>query len=178
MAELIRAEARATLWRWREVIAGGGLCALGSQGALSYGLMVWAGWLCILLGVAAIITGIPRALFRGSADGPGIVELDEGQVRYMGPFSGADMSLDTVMVIAMDGAHAAPRWILTNAFQERITIPTGATGADLLFDAFTALPGFRMERALSALRAPEAAIITIWRRPNAAVDTAGFSPQA
>lgn len=176
MAELIRAEARAALWRWREVIAGGLCGGLGLRGVQSFGLWVWLGWGALALGAVLILTGVPRARFRARGRGPGLVEVDELQLRYMGPFSGGEMALDTVMVVALGRMAGAPGWVLTNAFGERITIPVEATGADSLFDAFSALPGFRMERALSAIGAGHAEVVTIWRRPHAAVDTTGISP--
>lgn len=176
MRNVIRPEARAALWHWREVIAAIAICALGLRGVQSFGIWVWLGWAGLMLGAGLAWTGFQRARFRVRGSGVGVVEVDEWQLRYMGPFGGAEMALDTMMVVALDRRVAPARWVLTNAFGERITIPSAAAGAEALFDAFSVLPGFPMERALAAMAGKGDEVITIWRRSNAAVDTGRISP--
>lgn len=175
---MIRKEARATLARYAEALIALPVIALGLRGLTSYGLWVWLGGALTLIGAALLLTGLQRARFRRTAQGPGLVEVDEHQIRYLGPLTGGAVDLDTLVVIALDPSGKPLHWHLTTALGDTLAIPVTARGAEGLFDAFTALPGFGTEAMLRALNHPPARRVAIWRHPNAAVDTARFSPQA
>lgn len=174
---MIRGAALRSLTRWRDLLVALPVVCVGVMGLLHYSyLYKILGGICIIIGLMLVRTGVQRARLRGAAPAAGVVHLDEGQVTYLAPFGGGAVALDTIMVITyLPGAH--PYWRLTTAMGEALSIPTGAHNSDLLLDAFAALPGFRSDRMIAALRAPDTDVITIWRRANAVIDTTRISPQ-
>jgi apolipoprotein N-acyltransferase len=61
----LRPEARAALWRWREVLVGVGLMAIGLWWALTtIGLLHWLGYVLLVLAAAILAAGLQRARFR------------------------------------------------------------------------------------------------------------------
>jgi hypothetical protein len=60
----VRPEARAALWRLREVLAAGALGALGLYWLTSRGLVAGLGAVCLLAAVALAVVGVQRARFR------------------------------------------------------------------------------------------------------------------
>lgn len=82
----VRPEARAALWRWREVLVGLVVAAIGLWWALAaHGLVQWVGGAVLLTGLALILLGIQRGRFRTGTGGPGVVRVDEGLITYFGP---------------------------------------------------------------------------------------------
>ncbi|PIE10195.1 MAG: hypothetical protein CSA72_09335 [Rhodobacterales bacterium] len=171
---MIRPEARATLWRWREALAALPLLALGVRWALSTGLMPWLGGLTLALGLFLLFTGLQRARFRHGSGGAGVVETDERQLSYLSAHGGAALAFDTISAVMLIPGDPV-QWQLSARTGERLTIPSDATGADQLFDAFAALPGFPTEQMLRLLAHPPEAAVTIWRRGPPPVDSAGNS---
>lgn len=160
-----RPEAKATLWRWREVLAGLGLAVLAlwwlaqARGVLGYIAPV------MLVGAGALImVGLQRGRFRGASGGLGTVQVDEGEVTYYGPLSGGSVSLRELQRLTLDGAQRPPHWRLDQPHQPPLMIPVDADGADALFDAFAALPGLKTERMLAQMRANPDAAVLIWER--------------
>lgn len=85
----IRPEVTALVTRWREVIAGVGLIALGAYWMMDVGgLLAWVGLVLVIAGAALCVIGVQRLRFRSTGRGPGVVLVDEGEVTYMGPLSG------------------------------------------------------------------------------------------
>ncbi|KQI68246.1 hypothetical protein AN189_10465 [Loktanella sp. 3ANDIMAR09] len=168
MAQFIRPQARAALWRWREVFAALGLVLLGLWWAQSFGVVRWLGWALVLIGVALALAGVQRARFRQDGQGPGIVALDEGRLVYMGPLTGGAMDVADLIRLELEPqALPAPHWILTGAGGQRLEIPVNAEGSEQLFDVFAALPGIKTQAMLDVLaRTPDARIV-VWqaRRP-------------
>lgn len=164
----IRPEARAGLWRIREMLAGGGLTALGSYWALGFGLLSYIGYAVAAFGVALTIIGWQRFRFRGAGGGPGVVRVDEGQIAYFGPLTGGVVALSELEVVSLDGAVLPQHWILTTNTGETLQIPVNAEGVEALFDVFTALPGMRTERMLAELRAEASASKVLWQRRETA----------
>lgn len=169
MADFLRPEARAALWRWREALTGAGVIAFGfwwGVGAAS--LVQWIGWAVVVLGVALALAGIQRARFRTGAGGPGIVQVDERRLSYFGPLTGGIIDMDDLIRLELDPqALPAPHWILSGQGGQRIAIPINANGADALFDLFASLPGIRTAQMLAAMEHAPKARITIWDRPPA-----------
>ncbi|MEX0311299.1 MAG: hypothetical protein AB3N17_13770 [Tateyamaria sp.] len=160
-----RPEAKATLWRWREVLAGLGLAVLAlwwlaqARGVLGYIAPV------MLVGAGALImVGLQRGRFRGAGGGLGTVQVDEGEVTYYGPLSGGSVSLRELQRLTLDGAQRPAHWRLDQPHQPPLMIPVDADGADALFDAFAALPGLKTERMLAQMRADPDAAVLIWER--------------
>ena len=89
-----RPEAKAALWRWREVLAAAALVLVGLWWIMGPGrLLALPGWALVLAGVALCVVGVQRARFRGPGDGPGAVQVDEGQIAYFGPLTGGVVAI-------------------------------------------------------------------------------------
>ena len=98
----VRPEARAALWRWREVRRRAGWPRSGCGGL---------GWrdpaLAGIRGAAdaqAVLTimGVQRARFRHGGGGPGVVRVDEGQVAYFGPLTGGVVAIRDLDSLTLD----------------------------------------------------------------------------
>ena len=161
----IRPELRRNLNRWREVIVA--IAAVG-LGALIYGM---GGILFAVLGLAAAgfgLAGLWVALrrMRFAADGsaPGLVEIDEGRITYLGPYGGGVAELDLLSRVLINHDTAQPGWVLHSADGSVLTVPLGADGAEALFDALSALPGFSPGAALRARADLSGRQIPVWQR--------------
>ncbi len=162
---MIRPEAKAQLMRWREVLAGVAAVALGAWwlGGGSKLLLLPAAVL-LVAGAALIWVGVQRARFRGEGQGPGSVDVDEGQITYFGPLTGGAVALRELNRVTLDPSLHPAHWRLSQDSAPELMIPVNADGAERLFDAFATLPGLRMEQALAALKTKEKHPIVIWRR--------------
>ncbi|MEP4196862.1 MAG: hypothetical protein ABJL99_14640 [Aliishimia sp.] len=171
MNQFIRPEVQLMLWRWREVLAGGGLAVLGLWWIfVSGGLLSWLGIAALVLAGALIFMGIQRGRFRGASGGLGSVDVDEGQVTYFGPMTGGVMPLREMDALALIRISQSPHWRLSSG-DTHLHIPIDADGTDDLFDAFSSLPGLKTERMLSILKDRAAQDTVIWQR-----DLRGNSP--
>lgn len=164
----IRPEARAALWRWREVLVGLGVVLIGVWWVSSGGAVVqWIGVALSLAGSAFIAAGLQRGRFRGANDGPGVVRTDEGQIAYFGPLTGGAVALSEITKLAYDPTGRPAHWVLTQPGQPNLHIPVTADGAEALFDAFTSLPGLRPEELIRIQKQPAATPTVLWTRPTA-----------
>ena len=113
----IRPEAKAVLWRWREVLAGLAVAALGLLWATGpRGLLGLVGWVLVAAGVVLVVTGVQRLRFRRTESGPGLVEVDEGKITYFGPLSGGSVAardLEDYERIHKTNTHSVCRSIRT-----------------------------------------------------------------
>lgn len=162
----VRPEARAQLWRLREILSGTILGALGLWLALGQGLAAWLGYAVMLIAAGLVVVGIQRARFRIGGGGPGVVAIDEGQVAYFGPLSGGVVALADLERLTLDPAGSPAHWRLDSGAQPTLYIPVNAEGADQLFDAFAALPGMRTEYMLATLRGGSTRATVIWEKPS------------
>ncbi|APG48437.1 hypothetical protein [Phaeobacter porticola] len=161
----IRPEARVALWRWREMLAATLLIILGLSWALgAYGIQALAGWGILGLGVVIAVIGAQRMRFRLGGGGPGIVQVDEGQIAYFGPLTGGAVAVSELERLTLDHAARPPHWLLDQPGQAALAIPVNATNTDALFDAFATLPGLRMERMLAELHKSGVHQVVIWER--------------
>jgi hypothetical protein len=165
----IRPELRTHLRRWREALAGGAVAILGLWWLLgSGGVVALVGAVLLLAGGTLVAAGVQRGRFRRGGDGPGVVQLDEGQLSYFGPLSGGIVAVAQLTEVALDPrAHPSPVWVLHGAAEGPIHVPVDAAGAEALFDVFASLPGIRTERIVAALARPPTAPVTLWRRAGA-----------
>ena len=161
----IRPEARTAIWRWREVLIGATVAALGLYWVLGPGLLLgWVGWVLIFAGLALGVVGLQRARFRAGSDGPGVVTVDEGQIAYFGPLTGGAVAVSEIERLTLDPTAKPAHWALDQPGQPTLFIPVNATGAEALFDMFAALPGLKTERMLWALKGQRAHPVVIWER--------------
>ncbi len=160
-----RPEAKAALWRWREVLIAAGLALLGLWWIMGPGrLLALPGWALVFAAGALAMVGLQRARFRGPDDGLGAVQVVEGQVSYFGPLSGGVVALTALERLSLDATMSPAHWRLDASGQDAVLIPVNAAGSDALFDAFATLPGLRTERMLNELRAGREHAVVIWER--------------
>lgn len=166
---LIRPEVLALLVRWREMA---GALALA---AVALWLFALGGWILqplgLVLGALALGWGlmvVRRMRFHRAVTAPGVIEVDEGQVGYLGPTFGGFLSLRELVEIRLIDLHGTRNWRLKQNDGQVLLIPATAAGADALFDAFAVLPGIDMARLASALDAP-ASTAPLWRAEGASI---------
>ncbi|MCX7566896.1 hypothetical protein OS189_11150 [Sulfitobacter sp. F26169L] len=160
-----RPEAKAALWRWREMLVALGLVLLGLWWIIGPGrLLALPGWALLLGGIALALVGLQRARFRREGNGPGAVQVDEGQIAYFGPLTGGVVALNALERLSLDATARPAHWRLDAKGQAAVLIPVNAAGSDALFDAFATLPGLRTERMLSELNARRDHAVVIWER--------------
>jgi hypothetical protein len=165
----LRPAATATLHRWREALAGAAVTGFGLWWmATGRGFYFGAGVCAVLLGGALIFTGLRHAAFRRDGEAPGLVEVDEGRVTYLGPVIGGSVALADLRDITFRRTTAGEAfWRLRGTDPQPLIIPAGARGVDQLLDAFTALPRFDTGAMVRAVQSRTPCALTIWRHPNA-----------
>lgn len=166
----IRPEISEGLWRWRESLAGFVVAALGVWFAVAgNGLVQMVGFSMVVAAAVLMFAGFQRARFRVSSGGPGVVEVDEGQVTYFGPQDGGTVAIRQLDMVELDPkARPTSAWVLTEPGQPPLTIPTTAEGAEALFDVFASLDGIRTERMLAELQKAPKRRVVIWQREKTA----------
>jgi hypothetical protein len=160
---LIRPALAARLHRWREVLAGLAVVALGLWLAAGSGpFLTVLGLAVAALGAMLALVGLRRVRFRAGAAAEGVVQIDEGQITYLSAQGGGFVALSemTALSLGPNGAY----WLLHSADGAALAIPRGAVDADLLFDTFAALPGLDMGAVLAALAQGRPATRVLWRR--------------
>lgn len=154
MSGFFRPEAIAAVARWREVLVAAVIMALGLWIAAKPGGMIVTGFGYVLIGLGAVamVPAVRRARFITGGSGPGVVQIDEGRILFMGPETGGAMALDDLSILSLrrdrDGKSS---WVLADASQ-LLVIPVDASGADALFDAFAALPGLNIDRLIASVQ--------------------------
>jgi hypothetical protein len=165
MSGFLRPEVAALLRRWREVLAAVAVIAAGFWITARPGPVVQGfGYVLMAAGAIAILPAIRRARFAPDGQGPGVVQVDEGRIVYMGPVTGGAVALREMTMLSLRRDHLGHRaWVLMEPGQ-MLVIPVDAAGADALFDAFTALPGLRPGGLIAALEVSHEGSVTLWRR--------------
>jgi hypothetical protein len=165
MSGFLRPEVAALIRRWREPLAALAVAALGLWIAASPGPIVQGfGWVLVAGGALALLPAIRRARFAASGDAPGVVQVDERRIVYMGPTHGGAVALDELQQLSlrrMEDGRAA--WVLVEG-QTLLVIPVEARGAEALFDAFTALPGLSAQAILAARAGTAPGTVRLWSR--------------
>ena len=166
MDNMLRPEARATLWRWREVLLGGLIMALGLWWAWgSFGWVRWVAGLVIVAGFLSGVVALQRLRFSMGGGGAGLVQVDERRLVYFGPLTGGVIDLGDLVRVDLDPTGKPAHWVLRDMGGQMIYIPVNAEGAEALFDVFAALPGIRTERMLDLLKNRPKEQVLIWQRP-------------
>ncbi|HWL57135.1 MAG TPA: hypothetical protein VNQ78_10765 [Paracoccus sp. (in: a-proteobacteria)] len=164
---MIRPELAEKLRPWAET--------LSALAAMAFGFWVislggWVFW--PLGGLIAAVSGAwaldarRRMRFRRSVTAPGVIELDEGAIRYLSPdrILGGEIALRDLSEIRLMRLSGRSHWRLKSVDGQALLIPVDARGAELLASAFAALPGLDMGRVSAALAEDGPAIQTLWRR--------------
>ena len=162
----IRPEVAQGLNRWREALAGTAAAALGGYWMVYEAGALWIiGTVLAVGGALLVVAGIQRARFRRGGGGPGVVQVDEGQLAYFGPFDGGVVAVADLRRIELGtGDTGTPTWVLSHDGGDPLSVPVDAVGADALFDVFASLPGLDTGRMLAGLGDPPDAFRTIWER--------------
>jgi hypothetical protein len=154
---MIRPEVRALARRWADPAAGAALAGLGLW------LVLGGGWLTAALGVALaalgagwLVLALRRRRFAADPGAPGIVEIDEGRVRYLHPVLPGEISLDDLAELHLAHFRGRRVWRMVDTGGRGLVVPLDAAGAPALFDAFAALPGLDTAALVAAL-APQGA---------------------
>jgi hypothetical protein len=165
MADFLHPAARAALWRLRGFAAPLVLAAVGVWLVLAgFGFILWIGWALVgAAGVLGFLT-LQRLRFGAPEGGPGIVRVVERRLAYMGPVTGGMIDLDDLERLAVVRGPAGAEWHLTGPDGQHLTVPAGALGAEVLFDAFAAIPGLSAETLIAAVNAPPDVPHILWRR--------------
>lgn len=152
---LIRPEITDLIWRAREVVWAGLVVALGGW-LISLGgyLLIPLGAVIGGIGLVLAVTALRRMRFEQSVAAPGLVELDEAQVGYMGPEVGGYLSLNELVELRLLSLRGRRVWRLKQADGQALLIPVDAKGAERLFDAFANLPGMDTSTLVAALGQP------------------------
>lgn len=165
---MIRPELADRLRPWRETLA--------ALAATAFGLWLFSlgGWLFWALGAAATAISALWALdarrrmrFQHATLGPGMVELDEGAIRYLSPnrLLGGEIALRDLSEIRLMRLNGRRHWRLKSVDGQALLLPVDAAGAEMLASAFASLPGMDMGRVSAALAGNAPAIQTVWTRP-------------
>lgn len=167
----LRPEASAFLVRWREVAIASGV-GLSGLWLIQLGgyLLAPLGGLVMMFALGWGLLALRRVRFQRPVSAPGVVEVDEGQVGYLGPTFGGYVSLRELTEIRMIRLYGEKHWRLKQADGQVLLVPVAAAGAGALFDAFAALPGIDTA-ALSAAPAAASDTLTVWRHPARAALT-------
>ncbi|QYK41265.1 MAG: hypothetical protein KF887_18155 [Paracoccaceae bacterium] len=149
---LFRPEALAALRPWREAAAAAAVAALGLRIAAEGGLiLVPLGLAVAALGAGWGLYALRRLRFAQDVAAPGVVEVNEGQIAYMGPAFGGYAALPDLVEIRLMTMRGRRLWRLRQTDGEVLLIPVDAAGAERLFDAFAALPGMDTGALVAAL---------------------------
>ncbi|MFO6465797.1 hypothetical protein ACK8OR_15495 [Jannaschia sp. KMU-145] len=170
---MIRPEATATILRWREAVLGGAAILWGGWlVAASSGLPALFGIALVLVGAVLALSGVRHARFRTEAEAPGIVEVVEGRITYLGPVMGGTVALDELAELAFRRSSGGEAfWRLTPLSGAAVFIPEGAKGAEALLDALAPLPGFDGGAMVRAVQGRTPGLAILWRRRGAAALT-------
>lgn len=172
---MIRPEAQAFLTKWQ-----------GVAGALAVALAgLWlatrGGWLLAAVGTALGAFGLAlaldawrRARFHTQDDGPGAVEVIEGQVAFFGPETGGFLALSDLQSVGLLRQNGQRVWMLRQSDGHSLAVPVDARGAEALYSALTALPGIDGGTLLAALDQPQDRPV-VWQAGSAAI--LPFSPR-
>ncbi|SFL11950.1 hypothetical protein [Shimia haliotis] len=162
----IRPEARVALMKWREVLIGFGVLCVGFWWASGGGILRWIGYAVLIAGAVLIVSGIQRARFRRGAGGPGVVQVDEGEVAYFGPLNGGSVAVRALSRLVLDGRSSPAVWALYQPGRQPLHIPVNAEGGETLFDAFASLPGLKTEQMLAKLNEQKPEPVLIWAKDD------------
>lgn len=181
---MIRQEVAESLRRFGETIAAAAVMAVGAW-LVSIGGYVFVplGGAILVLGAGLGIIALRRLRFQSSGDAPGVVEVDEGQISYLGPQIGGAVSLPDLVEIRLLSLRGRKVWRLKQADGQALLIPVESSGADRLFDAFASLPGMDTAALVAALQPGAASagssgpglvsstesMITLWQRKGRGV---------
>jgi hypothetical protein len=184
---MIRPEALARLRPWRETAAAGLVLLAGLWTATRGGpVLLASGAVLAVLAAAWGLAAFRRMRFAQAVAAPGMVEVDEGQIGYLGPAFGGYVSLPDLVELRLLTIRGRRLWRLKQADGQALLIPVDAAGAERLIDAFASLPGLDSGALLAALHlgagdpgpVGTGELRLVWSRPRPALHRPGPDPAA
>lgn len=166
----IRPEVRAALWRWREVLAGLAIVAVGfALVSGAYGLLPMIGGVIVFIGFLLVAAGVQRGRVKPRSGGQGLIELDEGRLTFLNREQGAIVELPEVLRIEIITTGAGPAeddlfWVFHTTSGQVARIPGAAVGSEKLFDALAAFPGADYSKVIAASGSTEDNVFVIWQK--------------
>lgn len=153
---MLRPAALAQMRRWADPALGTGVLLFGLWLIRLGGLiLIPIGAALAAVGLGWAVLGWRRARFPSQTAAPGLVELDEGRLRYLHPKMGGEVSLNDLSELRLVTMNGRRIWQLSDLSGQRLLVPLDAAGAGELFDAFSALPGLGSAGLMAALAAPQ-----------------------
>ena len=127
---MIRPEVTALAQRYREMIAAAIPAVLGLWLVRLGGLLLAPiGTVMIALSVAWAVMAWRRIRFAQPTEAPGVVEVDEAQIGYLGPTSGGFFSIVELVELRLLTLRGRRLWRLKQADGQALLIPVDAAGA-------------------------------------------------
>lgn len=168
----LRPEVAALLRGWREPLVIVLMIALGlllfrhGQNRADLTLQFLGLLICIPFALG-LVPAVRAVRLRRNRLDPGLVEIAERQITYLGPQFGGSVSVDAISrieIIATDDGPFRPDvfWTLFHNDGPALSIPSNAEGADKLLDAFSALPGFDYQQVIRAMGATRNETFLVW----------------
>ncbi len=167
---LIRPELRDWLDRWGETLIAGAVFLLGVwliwHGYHRYNWMTQAiGLVLMVLGAALFWASYQRSRFSPRQQGPGLVEVTERRITYLTSLGGTSVDVAAMTRLELRTHDSFGQyWVLRHEDGPSLYIPTEATGAENLFDAFAVLPGIEPGKLIAAQKVTTTHRNVIWRR--------------
>lgn len=165
---MMRPEISALLARYGETLIACGMVGVGLWIFTAPGpVLSGFGGLLALASAGWAVAALRRARFHSEEEAPGVVDVVEGAIRYLGPVSGGAVALSELVAVDVLLVGGTQRcWRLRQADGQAVLIPMGAAGADRLHDVFSALPGLREADLSAALRHGGEGARRVWRRAD------------
>lgn len=165
---MIRPELQDQLRPWREVIAAVACLVFGAW-VFTLGGYIFRplGAFIVVVCLIWTVTARRQMRFLREAAAPGLLEIDEGAVRYYGArLLGGEISLRELAEIRLLMIGGRQHWRLKSTDGQALLIPVDAAGAARLGEAFATLPGADMGRISAAIGQNSATFQTVWTRPD------------
>jgi hypothetical protein len=154
---LIREEVSTGLLRASELMAALACGIFGLWLVLLGGYILFPiGAFILLLAAGWALTALRRMRFAQGVHAPGVVEVDEGQIGYLGPSFGGYVAIPELTELRLVTMYGRRMWRLKQADGQAVLVPVDAAGAERLFDTFASLPGMDMAKLMAAIDAPVA----------------------
>ena len=167
--DFIRPAAKAKIAQYKEFWAAIGVSVLGLWVCLaSFGFVKILGIALIILGALLSWTGLIKARLRIMGAAEGVLEVDERQLTWFGPYGGHVLSLNEIqrIEVAGDGTQISAHWIFTDLTQGPVAVPMAATGNEALIDALALFQGLRYARVQELLQSGTQFREVIWKKAD------------
>ncbi|MCL4069155.1 hypothetical protein M3484_21585 [Pseudomonas sp. GX19020] len=178
---MIRPELIAGARRWQGVIEGAAFLLFGIW-IFAGGTLVWQlpGLAVMALGLGWAVNGWRRMRFQADPSAPGLIEVDEGRIRFLHPVMGGEVSLNDLAELKLVTLRGRRLWQMRDLSGARLIVPLESAGAGDLADALTSLPGLTAASLVAALDAdvaPQGSTLPstgarehlVWTRPGSGI---------